>query len=63
MLYELILVLTYCLSFGAIPRWPNLIHFKAVMSVDFNDGSFHEDISKVQAPTLNMIFCADTDFK
>ncbi|KAG1802536.1 hypothetical protein EV424DRAFT_1351698 [Suillus variegatus] len=35
------------INFGAIPRWPNLIHFKAVMSVDFNDGSFHEDISKL----------------
>jgi hypothetical protein len=31
-------------------------HFKAVMSVDFNDGSFHEDISKVQVQTLNMLY-------
>ncbi|KAG1838070.1 hypothetical protein F4604DRAFT_1998347 [Suillus subluteus] len=33
-------------NFDALPRWPNLTHFKAVVSVDFNDGSFHEDISK-----------------
>ncbi|KAG1893170.1 uncharacterized protein F5891DRAFT_1196801 [Suillus fuscotomentosus] len=34
-------------NFDAIPRWPNLTHFKAVMLVNFNDGSFHEDISKL----------------
>jgi hypothetical protein len=45
-----------CFSFDALPWWPNLTHFKAVMSVDFNDGSFHEDISKVQVQTLNMLY-------
>ncbi|KAG2114673.1 uncharacterized protein F5147DRAFT_743848 [Suillus discolor] len=34
-------------NFDVIPRWPNLMHFKAVMSVNFNDGSFHKDISKL----------------
>ncbi|KAG2028914.1 hypothetical protein BDR03DRAFT_988094, partial [Suillus americanus] len=33
-------------NFDALPRWPNLTHFKTVKSVDFNDGSLHEDISK-----------------
>ncbi|KAG1908652.1 uncharacterized protein F5891DRAFT_1124360 [Suillus fuscotomentosus] len=33
--------------FDALPRWLNLTHFKTVMSVDFNDGSLHEDISKL----------------
>ncbi|KAG2140495.1 uncharacterized protein EDB93DRAFT_1105900 [Suillus bovinus] len=34
-------------NFDALPQWPNLAHFKVVMSVDFNDGSHHEDISKL----------------
>ncbi|KAG2116408.1 uncharacterized protein F5147DRAFT_758075 [Suillus discolor] len=47
-LWPLILILSrdYEEHFDAIPRWPNLTHFKAVMSVNFNDGLFHKDISK-----------------
>ncbi|KAG1856191.1 hypothetical protein C8R48DRAFT_749169 [Suillus tomentosus] len=39
-------VILHKCDFDALPRWPNLTHFKTVMSVDFNDGSLHEDISK-----------------
>ncbi|KAG2092954.1 uncharacterized protein F5147DRAFT_747983 [Suillus discolor] len=44
-------------NFDALPRWPNLTHFKTVMSVDFNDGSLHEDISKLVLFTAQDILC------
>jgi hypothetical protein len=31
----------------AIPRWRNLNHFETVTTLTFNDGSKHDDISKV----------------
>ncbi|KAG1903419.1 uncharacterized protein F5891DRAFT_1127252 [Suillus fuscotomentosus] len=40
-------VILHKCDFDALPQWPNLTHFKTVMSVDFNDGSLHEDISKL----------------
>ncbi|KAG2135968.1 hypothetical protein DEU56DRAFT_913061 [Suillus clintonianus] len=43
-------------NFDELPRWPNLTHFKAAMSVDFNDGSLHEDISKLVLFTAQDIF-------
>ncbi|KAG1901334.1 uncharacterized protein F5891DRAFT_1128092 [Suillus fuscotomentosus] len=35
------------LHFDALPRWRDLKHFLQVVGVDFNDGSAHEDISKM----------------
>ncbi|KAG1756155.1 hypothetical protein EDD22DRAFT_981579 [Suillus occidentalis] len=34
-------------NFDALPRWRNLKHFSHVVGIDFNDGSTHEDISKM----------------
>ncbi|KAJ7824744.1 hypothetical protein B0H14DRAFT_3110853 [Mycena olivaceomarginata] len=34
-------------QFSSFPRWRNLNHFESVMSTAFNDGSKHEDISKM----------------
>lgn len=41
------LLLTQCLSFDELPRWPNLTHFSSVIAVDFTDGSVLGDLSKV----------------
>lgn len=30
-----------------LPRWRNLNHFQSVTNISFNDGSKHEDISKM----------------
>ncbi|KAG1793231.1 hypothetical protein EV424DRAFT_1475677 [Suillus variegatus] len=35
------------MNFDALPRWRNLKHFSHVVGIDFNDGSTHEDISKL----------------
>ncbi|OJA20946.1 hypothetical protein AZE42_03510 [Rhizopogon vesiculosus] len=34
-------------NFDALPRWRDLRHFSQVVGIDFNDGSAHEDISKM----------------
>ncbi|KAJ7500378.1 hypothetical protein B0H11DRAFT_2155479 [Mycena galericulata] len=34
-------------QFNSLPRWRNLNHFQAVTNISFNDGSKHEDISKM----------------
>ncbi|KAJ7471600.1 hypothetical protein B0H11DRAFT_2158977 [Mycena galericulata] len=34
-------------QFNRLPRWRNLNHFQAVTNISFNDGSKHEDISKM----------------
>ncbi|KAG2336213.1 hypothetical protein BDR05DRAFT_1006072 [Suillus weaverae] len=34
-------------NFDALPRWRNLKHFSHVVGIDFNNGSTHEDISKM----------------
>ncbi|KAG1829439.1 hypothetical protein EV424DRAFT_1470719 [Suillus variegatus] len=35
------------MNFDALPRWRNLKHFSHMVGIDFNDGSTHEDISKM----------------
>ncbi|OJT12638.1 hypothetical protein TRAPUB_10879 [Trametes pubescens] len=42
-------------QYDAIPRWPNLNHFTAVVAVNFTDGTKYEDMSKVIVPASYMV--------
>ncbi|KAG1822153.1 hypothetical protein DFJ58DRAFT_720123 [Suillus subalutaceus] len=44
-------------NFDALPQWPNLTHFKAIVSVNFNNGSFYKNISKLILFTAQDILC------
>ncbi|KAJ7301222.1 hypothetical protein DFH08DRAFT_996074 [Mycena albidolilacea] len=41
--------------FSSFPRWRNLNHFESVMSTAFNDGTKHEDISKMIVLTAHNV--------
>jgi hypothetical protein len=45
---QYMLLLIHCLSFDALPRWPNVTHFSSVIAVDFTDGTVLGHLSKVQ---------------
>ncbi|KAJ7815570.1 hypothetical protein B0H14DRAFT_3745648 [Mycena olivaceomarginata] len=42
-------------QFSSFPRWRNLNHFESVMSTAFNDGTKHEDISKMIVLTAHNV--------
>ncbi|KAJ7734783.1 hypothetical protein DFH07DRAFT_870865 [Mycena maculata] len=45
-------------GFSTFPRWRNLNHFDSVMSTAFNDGTKHEDISKmIVLNSHNILLC------
>ncbi|KAJ7742454.1 hypothetical protein DFH07DRAFT_750441 [Mycena maculata] len=47
--------------FAALPRWRNLSHFDSVMSIAFNDGTKHEDISRMMILACHDILVAKID--
>ncbi|KAJ7841566.1 hypothetical protein B0H14DRAFT_3693937 [Mycena olivaceomarginata] len=48
-------------QFSSFPRWRNLNHFESVMSIAFNDGSKHEDISKMIVLTAHNVLDRPVD--
>ncbi|KAF8833931.1 hypothetical protein BDN67DRAFT_992758 [Paxillus ammoniavirescens] len=48
-------------NFTAMPRWHNLNHFNQVVDISFNDGSKHEDISKLVIFACHGILTEDTN--
>ncbi len=51
----------FACRFASFPRWRNLNHFNAVMSISFNDGTKHEDISKMIVLASHNILTEDID--
>ncbi|KAF7344565.1 hypothetical protein MSAN_01938500 [Mycena sanguinolenta] len=43
------------LQFSLFPRWRNFSHFNSVMSTAFNDGTKHEDVSKMIVLTCHNV--------
>ncbi|KAF8209353.1 hypothetical protein K438DRAFT_1572521 [Mycena galopus ATCC 62051] len=48
-------------EFASFPRWRNLTHYDAVTGISFNDGSKHEDISKMIILTSHNVLVSDVD--